>query len=80
MALDAETKRRLNDYAMLARADFEKKWTRMDAPAVARWWNEWCTNDKTNHDRLGWILMHHTGVRPWKGKPNDKPYLFKELD
>jgi hypothetical protein len=81
MALPAEDKNRQDYYAKLARVDFEKTYTRWDSAAdVARWWDKWCVYDKTNHDRLGWMLMHHTGVREWKGDRHERPYLFKDLD
>lgn len=76
MPLDRETEQRFNHHARMARAEFEKKWTRMDASAVARWWDKWCAPGKTHHDRLGHILVHCTGVSPFKGNPNARPYLF----
>ena len=78
LALDQE--RQFNRYGRMARAEFEKNWTRWDAADVARWWDKWCVDGKTHHDRLGRILLHCTGVRRHRGKPNNEPYLYKELD
>jgi len=80
MALPPEQERQFNYYAKLARIEFEKKWPDWDASDVARWWDKWVDSGKTNHDRLGRILIHCTGIETFRGKPNSRPYLFKELD
>ena len=46
MPLPESQKRQFDLYAKKARADFEKKWTQMDAAAVARWWAKWCVDGK----------------------------------
>ena len=77
MALDAKIEARMNQFAKLARIEFEKNFRKWKSPDdVARWWNKWCDFDKTNHDRLGWILWHVTGVRTWNGDRNKKPFLY----
>lgn len=76
MPLDPAQRAQFDRFAKLARIEFEKGYAKWDAAAVARWWDKWCQNGRTHHDRLGWILMHCTGVRPWKGNPNARPYLF----
>ena len=63
MALGPEDQRRLDDGARRARVEFESGWNEWTARDVAAWWDKWCTNGGTNHDRLGWILMHVTGAR-----------------
>lgn len=75
MALDVETRERLDRYAKMAKAEFEENWERWSVVDVARWLDKWCDFGKTNHDRLGWILWHFTHVRQWRGKPDAKPYL-----
>lgn len=63
MALSEEDRKRLDEKAKLARAEFASNWERWTAGDVALWWHRWCTMDGTNHDRLGRILMDETGAR-----------------
>ena len=63
MPLPPDVRKRLEDQAVLARAEFEARWKDWKATDVAHWWDKWCRNGGTNHDRLGRILMDVTGVR-----------------
>ncbi len=64
MALDEETKNRLDEFARKARLEFEANWQNWTAKDVAQWWYRWCQLGRTNHDRLGRILIDVTGVKP----------------
>jgi acyl-CoA reductase-like NAD-dependent aldehyde dehydrogenase len=63
--LPPELQRQFDEFAAKARVEFEANWKTWTALDVAKWWDRWCQFGKTNHDRLGRILMEVTGVK-WK--------------
>ncbi len=63
MALPPWQEQQFDESAEKARAEFEQGWQQWTARDVAIWWDKWCRNGQTNHDRLGKVLMDVTGVR-----------------
>jgi hypothetical protein len=60
--LPPEDKERMDEFAVLARAELVANWKNWSVINVAEWWQRWCRFGKTNHDRLGRILLDVTGV------------------
>jgi len=63
MPLPPDQEKQFNEAAQLARTEFEKHWKDWKVHDVAVWWEKWCRMGRTNHDRLGRILLEVTGVR-----------------
>lgn len=79
MTLPPDDEKRMNDYAAKARVEFKEQWERWTVRDVAVWWEAWCRRDRTNHDRLGQILMEETGVIIRKSD-GLKPGAWEETD
>jgi len=57
MAIPSELESQFDEQAALARREFEANWQNWTVRDVAIWWSKWCQFGKTNHDRLGRILL-----------------------
>lgn len=78
MALPPDEQKRLDHFAALARPEFEANWKHWNARDVAIWWSKWCRYGKTNHDRLGRILLEATGVKDEMTVSADVSDLFPD--
>lgn len=67
MPLPRHLERQFDEFVAKAEAEFVQNWQKWTVRDVAIWWSKWCQRGRTNHDRLGRILVDVTGVRPLMG-------------